>query len=86
VILAHGDAGRQLSYSAVCAGVLLACMAIGGYRDGAMGVIVGAVAAELVNHVVLLGYVRKYGVWTPWFDAGVLTVCALVICMGLALT
>ncbi len=85
IMLAHGHSGRHLAYTAICSIVLSISMAFGGYFHGVMGVLVGAVVAEFIGHLVLLGFARRYMASTFQLDMACLGLSAAVIAMGTSL-
>jgi O-antigen/teichoic acid export membrane protein len=82
VMLAHGHANRHLAYTAISSIVLLTCLLIGAFTGGVVGVLVGAAVGEIIGHVVLLGCVRRYSIWTPGLDFTALAISAAVIALG----
>lgn len=82
VMLAHGDAKRHMQYTVSSSLLLVACVAIGGYAGAVPGVLIGAAAGRLVQHLVLLVCVRRYGINNAALDLGALAVSAAVIAAG----
>ena len=58
-------------------------MAVGGYFYGAYGIVWGVAIGPALNYPFLVLLTRKYGAWTPLFDAACVSVSAVVIILGL---
>jgi hypothetical protein len=48
--------------------ITLAAMAVGGWRAGYEGVIIGVAASRFLSYPVSAFFVRRYGVWLPTLD------------------
>lgn len=82
VMLAHGHSRRHLVYTAITSVTLLACMLVGAFTHGVAGVLIGGAVGELIQHLVLLAFARRYSVWTPALDFAALGISAAVIALG----
>jgi len=85
LLLAHGHAKRHLLSTAAGSTMLLFAMSVGGYLGGVVGVLIGAAVGELIQHLILLGIVHRYGVINAKLDLAVLSLSAVVIGTGWAL-
>ena len=82
VLLARGDSFRYMLQLASKLVLQLAGMALGAHLAGLRGFIIGLAAADALNYPILMGLVRKHGVWLPRLDAAAYGISALVIVTG----
>ncbi len=82
VLLARGDSFRYMLQLASKLVLQLAGMALGAHIAGLRGFIIGLAAADVLNYPILMGLVRKHGVWLPRLDAAAYAISAAVIVTG----
>lgn len=82
VLLARGDSFRYMLQLASKLVLQLSGMALGAHFGGLRGFIVGLAVADALNYPILMGLVRKYGVWLPRLDAAAYALSAVVIVTG----
>ncbi len=82
VLLAQGDSFRYMLQLASKLLLQLAGMALGWRIAGLHGFMTGLAVADVLNYPILMGLVRKYGVWLPLLDAVAYGVSAAVILTG----
>jgi O-antigen/teichoic acid export membrane protein len=82
VLLARGDSFRYMLQLASKLVLQLAGMTLGWHLAGLRGFIIGLAVADVLNYPVLMGLVRKYGVWLPQLDAVAYGLSAVVIVTG----
>jgi len=82
VLLARGDSFRYMLQLASKLFLQLMGMGIGWHLAGLRGFIIGLAAADVLNYPILMGLVRKYGVWLPGLDAVAYGLSAVVIITG----
>jgi O-antigen/teichoic acid export membrane protein len=82
VLLARGDSFRYMLQLGSKLVIQLAGMSIGWHFAGLRGFMIGLAIADVLNYPVLMGLVRKYGVWLPGLDAVAYGLSAAVIITG----
>ena len=85
ILLSVGNSFRHFLVLLGRSVLFLGAVAVGGYFYGTYGIILGVVIAPALNYPILAGLTRKYGAWTPGFDAACIAVSVAVVLAGLAM-
>lgn len=82
ILLAKGDSRRMMIFNLVKSILFLSLMATGGYLKGMVGLIGGYVLSQFIQYPLLIGCIRRYGVWTPALDLAYLATALAVAAVG----
>jgi hypothetical protein len=82
VLLAVGDSYRHMVMT-ICRGLSsLICLGVGGYLAGVRGLIIGSIAANVLQYPFLVRGLRAHGCWMPWLDLAAVAYSAALIGLG----
>jgi len=79
-ILARGDSFSQMKFSAASAGILILCIAVGGWLAGTPGVILGICFSGLISHPVLVYLAGTHGFHCAKYDLSLILFAVIVCC------
>ncbi len=75
MMLARGDSFRMMTYNAIKSVLMLGLMLLGGSQAGVKGLIAGYVSSQFAEYLLLVGFIRRYGVWMPMIDLAYFALC-----------
>lgn len=79
MLLARGDSFRMMIYNLIKSVLMLAFMLLGGYLAGVKGLIQGYVVSQFAEYVLLITFIRRYGVWMPSIDLAFFGLCSAIL-------
>lgn len=75
ILLARGDSFSMMVYNLIKSVLMLGLMLVGGSLAGVQGLIQGYVASQFAEYLVLVCFVKRYGVLMPLIDLSFFALC-----------